>query len=119
MTIETCYKYLVFLNTECDRYLTDHSIHEDEIHQLQIELDRFRAEVLNSDLPSDIKTKIADLNIHYQFKAYREYLPLLGTLNLGKHRRKRQLKKEVEAFKNSIDGLPMFVKMKYSFENEA
>lgn len=119
MTIETCYKYLVFLNRECDRYLKDSRIVEDEIHQLQIELGRFRAEVMNSELPSEIKTKIAALNITYQFKGYREYLPLLGSWNLGKHKRRRELKKTVEDFKHTIDGLPMFIKMNYSFENEA
>lgn len=119
MTIETCHKYLVFLNRECDRYLKDHSINEDEIHQLKIELDRFRAEVMNSELPLELKTKIADLNITYQFKGYREYLPLLGSWNLGKHKHRRKLKKTVEDFKHTIDGLPMFIKMNYSFENEA
>lgn len=48
MTIETCYNYFVFLNTECDRYLRDHYINEGEIHQLKIELDHFLKEVAKS-----------------------------------------------------------------------
>lgn len=113
MNIETCYKYFEFLNIECDRYLKDSKIEEDEIHQLKIELDKFLKEASNSDLPLEIKTKIADLKIDYKFNGNREYLELLGRWNLGKHKRQRKLKKIVEDFKYKIYGIPMFIKMNY------
>jgi hypothetical protein len=113
MNIETCYKYFEFLNIECDRYLKDRTIEEDEIHQLKIELDKFLKEAINSDLPLEIKTKIADLKLDYNFNGNREYLELLGRWNLGKHKRQRKLKKMVEDFKYQINGLPMFIKMNY------
>lgn len=113
MNIETCYKYFEFLNFECDRYLEDSKIEEDEIHQLKIELDKFLKEANNSDLPLEIKTKIADLKLDYYFNENREYLELLGRWNLGKRKRQRKLKKMVEAFKYQINGLPMFIKMNY------
>lgn len=113
MNIETCYKYFEFLNTECDRYLRDGKIEEDEIHQLKIELDKFLKEVMNSQLPLEIKAKIADLKLDYHFNGNREYLALLGHWNLGKHRRQRQLKKMVEDFKHKINGVPMYIKMNF------
>ncbi len=85
MNIETCYKYFVFLNIECDKYLKDRSIDEDEIHQLKIELDKFLIEAANSELPWQIKSQIADLKIDYTFNENREYLALLGSWNFGKH----------------------------------
>lgn len=113
MNIETCYKYFEFLNIECDRYLKDGKIEEDEIHQLKIELDKFLKEVNKSDLPLEIKTKIADLKLDYNFNSNREYLELLDRWNLGKYRRQRKLNKMVEDFKYQIKGLPMFIKMNY------
>lgn len=113
MNIETCYKYVVFLNSECDRYLKNHSIDEDEIHQLKIELDKIIQEVNNSDLAWDIKTKIADLKLDYSFNENREYLELLGSWNFGKHRRKRKLKKMVEDFKFQINELQLFIQLNY------
>lgn len=113
MNIETCYNYVEFLNIECDRYLKNRTIEEDEIHQLKIELDKFLQEVGNSELPWEIKTKIADLKLDYSFNGNREYLELLGSWNFGKHRRRRKLKKMVEDFKHQINGLPMFIKLNY------
>lgn len=113
MNIETCYNYVVFLNIECDRYLKNRSIEEDEIHQLKIELDKFLQEVNNSDLSLEIKTNIADLKLDYSFNGNREYLALLGSWNFGKHRRKRKLKKMVEDFKYQIHELQLFIKLNY------
>lgn len=113
MNIETCYKYFEFLNSECDRYLKDWKIDEDEIHQLKIELDRFLEEATTSDLPLEIKTKIANLKLDYTFNDFREYLPLLGGWDLGKHKRQRKLKKRVKDFKNQIKELPLFIRMNY------
>jgi hypothetical protein len=113
MNIEKCYKYFEFLNTECDRYLKDDIIEEEEIHQLEIEIGRFIEEANNSDLPFPIKNKIADLKLDYKFNSNREYLELLGRFNFGKHRRQRKIKKMVEDLKFQIKGLPMFIKMNY------
>ena len=88
-------------------------MNEDEIHQLKIELDRFLKEASNSELPREIKSKIADLKLDYHFNGNRDYLVLLGPLNFGRHKRQRKLKKMVEDFKYQISGLPMFIKMNY------
>ena len=114
MDLETCYKYLVFLNTECDQYLMDQEITEEEIHQLKIELDRFISEANSSDLPTELKAKIKDLNLEYVYRASREYGDLLGRFNFGKQRRRRKLIDAVEAFKFRMKGMPLFIKMNYS-----
>jgi hypothetical protein len=113
MTIETCYNYFVFLNSECDRYLKDHYIDENEIHQLKIELDRFLIEASKSELPLELKSIIGELKLDYQFKGSREYLPLLGHFYFGRKRRERLLKRRVEEFNYQIKGLPMYLKMNY------
>lgn len=114
MDLENCYKYLVFLNTECDRYLMDQEITEEEIHQLKIELDRFISEAASSDLPIELKAKIKDLKLQYVYRTSREYGDLLGRFNLGKQRRQRKLMNAVEAFKFEIKGMSLFIKMNYS-----
>lgn len=113
MTIETCYNYVVFLNRECDRYLKNHAIDDDEIHQLKIELERFQQQVNDSDLPWEIKTNVTDLKIDYHFNDNREYFALLGSWDFGKHRRLRKLKKMVEVFKSQIDELQTFIRSNY------
>lgn len=113
MNIETCYKYVVYLNSECDRYLNNHIIEEDEIHQLKIELDKIQQVANTSDLPWEIKSKIAALKLDYSFNDNREYLVLLGSWNFGKHRRKRKLKKKIEAFKSQIHDLQQFIQLNY------
>ena len=113
MNIETCYKYFKFLNTECDRYLEDDFIEEEEINQLDIEFKRFIENVNNSDLPNEIKNKITNLKLDYTFNSNRDYLEILGHWNFGKHRRQRKLKRMVEEFKFQINGLPMFIQLNF------
>lgn len=113
MNIEICHKYVEFLNAECDRYLKDDQIVEEEIHQLKIEFDRFIEEANTSDLPLLLINKITDLKLDYVYRYNREYGDLLGRWNIGKHRRQRILKNMVEDFKFQIKGLPMFIKMNF------
>ena len=114
MDIDTCYKYFVFLNTECDRYLEDGEITDEEMHQLKIEFDKFIESVRKSDLPSDLKNKINHLKLDFVYKARREYGDLLGRFNFGSDRRPRKQYEQVEELKYQIKGLPMFIKMNYT-----
>ena len=113
MNIETCQKYFDFLNRECDRYLKDDRIDENEMHQLKIEFDRFVDNVRNSDLPATLKNKVIDLNLDYVYSEYREFGNLLGYWNIGKYRKQRKLKNKVEEFKFHKKGMSMFIKMNY------
>ena len=65
MNIETCKKYLGFVYRECDRFLKDGRITDDELNKLIIEFHRFLDQVAESNLPVEIKDKIADLQITY------------------------------------------------------
>jgi hypothetical protein len=116
MNIETCYKYFEFLNNECDRYLKDQVITEEEISQMKIELDTFMEKANRSDLPTKIKNKIADLKLDYVYNSKRESVTFLGMLTFGssaRYRREKKLKCKVEDLKLQISGLPMFIKMNY------
>lgn len=113
MTIEKCYKYFEFLNIECDKYLKDGIIEEDEINQLKIELERFKIEATNSDLPLPLKSKIETLKLDFHYNSNRDYLELLGRFYLGKHTRHKKILSMVEELKYQIKGLPMFIKMNY------
>ena len=113
MNIETCYKYFQFLNTECDRYLQDGEITDEEMQQLKIEFDRFIKDANDSDLPSELKNKIKILKLDYVYKSRREYGDLLGRFNFGSNRRHSKMLKQVEDFKFNIKGLPMFIKLNF------
>ena len=115
MNIETCYKYFVFLNTECDRYLLDDQITDEEMHNLKIEFDKFIELSNNSNLPIELKNKIKTLELNYEYKVRREYGPLLGRFNFGSRRRLYNQTKQVEELKFQIKGLPMFIKMNFEF----
>jgi hypothetical protein len=113
MNIDTCSKYFDFLNTQCDRYLKDNKIEEEEIHQLKIEFDRFLQEAKTSKLPLELKNKISDLSLEYVYQPRREYGELLGYWNLGKHRRQRKMKETVKNFKNQIKDVSIYLKENY------
>ena len=115
MNIGTCYKYFVFLNTECDRYLEDNQITDEEMHNLKIELDKFIERAKNSNLPVEIKDKIDSVKIDYEYKARREYGPLLARFNFGSRRRHYIQTKQVDELKYQIKGIPHFIKMNFDF----
>ncbi|MCH2231784.1 MAG: hypothetical protein MK105_15730 [Crocinitomicaceae bacterium] len=115
MNIDTCYKYFVFLNTECDRYLEDGEITDEEMHQLKIEFDKFIKEAYESDLPSELKNKIGKLSLKFEYKATREYGDMLGRWNFGAKKRRLRQENQVEELQYQIKGLPMFIKMNFEF----
>ncbi|MCR9173504.1 MAG: hypothetical protein NXI10_13470 [bacterium] len=68
MTLETCIKYLDFVANECTRYLNDRRVTDDELISLVIEMQRFQEKCLASDLPEEIKEKIAEIKLNYSIK---------------------------------------------------
>lgn len=115
MNIETCYKYVMFLIAECDRYLGDEEITDEEMHSLKIEFDAFIEQTNNSNLPIELKNKINALELDYTYQARREYGPLLGRFNFGSRRRRADQKQQIEEMKFQMKGLPMFMKMNFNF----
>lgn len=111
-----CYKYFVFLNTECDRYLRDGKIKEEEIAQLKIEFDLFIERVKVSDLPCDLKAKIVDLKLKHSYHPQRDDINMIKRLIFGRisdSYSSHKLKKKVEALKNEIKGIPTLIKLNY------
>ena len=64
MDSETLIKYLEFLKTECLRHSKDNLIIENELNLLQLEIDKFKALLEKSELNSNIKEKINDINFN-------------------------------------------------------
>lgn len=116
MDLETCYKYFVFLNNECDRYLRDGKIAEEEIASLKIEFDRFIIQALGSDLPSEVISKISALELDYTYHPQRENINMIKRLTIGRmaqHQREKLHKNRIEALKYQIKGIPMFIQLNY------
>lgn len=114
-----CYKYFVFLNTECDRYLQDNSIDEAEIAHLKIEFDLFIERAAESDLPTELKQKIAALKLDYKYHPQRDNINMVKRLTFGRiaeYRRQQKLKQKVEALKFEIKGIPMFMQLHYELD---
>ena len=116
MDIEMCYKYFVFLNEECDRYLRDKRIEEEEIANLKIEFDRFINEALRSDLPEELNSKISELKLNYTFHTHRDEINLFIRLIFGRwfqRNREREHKEIIDKLKYQIKGIPMFIRLNY------
>ena len=65
MNIETCKKYLEFVYSECEQFLEDRRVTDDELNQLIIEFHRFRDQAAESGLPEEIKDRLSKLHIDY------------------------------------------------------
>lgn len=68
MDIETCIKYLDYVAGECSRHLKDGRVTDDELVNFIIELERFKEKCLISQLPEELKSRIADLKLSYTIK---------------------------------------------------
>jgi len=65
MDLETCKKYILFVSRQCDRYLEDGRVMDDELFQLIIEFVRFKEKVAESELPDALKEKISSVDFRY------------------------------------------------------
>lgn len=83
------------------------------MHQLKIEFDKFISEANSSQLPFELKRKIKELSLDFEYKSIREYGALLGRFNFGSGRRQRKQQEQVEELKHHIKGLPLFIKMNF------
>lgn len=68
MNTSTCVKYLQYVSHECERYLRDGRVTDEELVDLVIEFERFQEQVGESDLPSEIKSGIGELEFDYSIK---------------------------------------------------
>ena len=121
MNIETCIKYLNFVYIECERFLEDRRVTDDELNQLIIEFYRFLNQVSESKLPIGIKDRIARLNIDYSNaqieRGYWYMFSVVLTLGLmvivSANWRQRKRKRVLENLKSDTANALIFIKMNY------
>lgn len=121
MNIETCKKYLEFVYRECDRFLADGRVTDDELNKLIIEFHRFLDQVAESNLAADIKDKIADLQIAYPRtqirRGYRYMFSVVLTLGLwaliSTNLKQRKRKRVLENLKYDTANTLIFIKRNY------
>ena len=121
MNIETCKKYLEFVYRECDRFLLDGRVTDDELNKLIIEFHRFLDQVVESILPGEIKDTIANLQIAYPRaqirRGYGYMLSVVFTLGLwaliSANLRQRKRKRVLENLKSDIANTLVIIKRDY------
>jgi len=117
MDIETCIKYLEFVNTECDRHLKDGNVSDDELISLIVEFERFQESVEKSELPEIVKSQVADIKLKYSAKGVERgswfsaaYRTTFGSF-LSRKQSKR--KEALKAIKYDVSRLASHLKMNY------
>lgn len=121
MNTETCIRYLDFVNKECDRFLDDGQVTDDELNQLIIEFQRFQQRVSESGLPEPVKNRIAGLNVEYSRaqieRGYWYMFAVLLTLGLMViflyFWRQKKRKRALANLKSEASSALMFIKMNY------
>ena len=119
MNINECTKYFDFLTSECDRFLSDKKIEEEEIQKMQNELFRFKELSKRSELPKEIKKIVEELNLTYQVSERNEYFKLLALATLGywyiiyEKRKARKMANCIHDFKTQVSQVSMFLKLNY------
>jgi hypothetical protein len=93
-----CLKYILFLEERSQQVSVDGKISVQEIYQLQIELERFIAKVVKSDLPTSIKKQTKQLTIAYSARPESEQKGMLSRWDFFKNRRERKMKEAVRGF---------------------
>ena len=121
MNTETCIRYLDFVNKECDRFLDDDRVTDDELNQLIIEFQRFQQRVSESGLPEPVKNRIAGLTVDYSRaqieRGYWYMFAVLLTLGLMViflyFWRQQKRKRALANLKSEASSALMFIKMNY------
>ena len=121
MDIQTCTKYTEFLTNECNKKLQDGKITCEELIELSNAIKRFKEKVKESDIPTDLKNKISEIDFEYSSKkeARKEKIIFVAILTFGigaylyNYRQYSKRKNAVLELKSKISPLPTFIKMNY------
>ncbi|MGY5353472.1 hypothetical protein [Wenyingzhuangia sp. IMCC45467] len=120
MNIEKCYEYFNFLNSECDKYLSDKIVNEEELLKMQSELKRFKSLVNNSNLSLDIKTTIEKVTLKYEVTRKTKFIKFLNMIVFGHYTSYYHLKKMKESitdFKSQVLDTFLLLKLKSNHSN--
>ena len=121
MTIETCIKYLDYVANECDRHLRDGRVTDDELINLSVEIQRFKEQCITSDLPEEIRSKIAGITMKYTvekverstwfiFVAFATFGVWAGIIN---HRQQSKRKETLKQIQFDASRLASHLRMNY------
>jgi hypothetical protein len=120
MTEELCYKYLVFIVTEVERYLQDNKVTDDELTQFSIEIGNFKEKVLSSNIDSELKKRVSELDFKYTQKQIERsgWMKLFMIITFGSIARLYYNKKDdrnsnLANLKSQANTLMLFMKMNY------
>ncbi len=122
MDINTCIKYLDFVSEECNRHSKDGRLSDDELVNFIIELDRFKEKCrISSQLPSELRQKIEELNINYTIKgvergawyliaAFATFGSWAGVIHMRQQSKRKQILDEI---KFDTSRLSSFIRLNY------
>ncbi len=87
MDIEECEKHLGYLITEIERRLYQKSFDDASFVQLNLEINKFKKSVKDSDLPEQIKAAISELEVKYSVKKVerKSFFTIAFILSLGSY----------------------------------
>lgn len=122
MEIETCIKYLDYVSQECSRRLNNGRVTDDELVNFIVELERFKQQCFDSQLPDELKSKISDLRMTYTIKSVERGTWFLiaafatfGTWAILMHARQQSKRKQIlNEIKFDTARLSSFVRLNYS-----
>lgn len=77
MNLEKLFKYLEFLKAECLRYASDNHTDENEVNLLQLEINKFKSTLHNSNLDNSIKKLVSKIDFELTPKSRNRFLDIL------------------------------------------
>lgn len=85
MNTTTCINYLNYVSSECDKYLKEEQVNDDQLVNLIIEFQRFQEQTLVSDLPDELKKQLAEIKLDYSIKGVErsQYFVIIAFLTFG------------------------------------
>ncbi|HET6991304.1 MAG TPA: hypothetical protein VFJ43_08280 [Bacteroidia bacterium] len=121
MNIETCQKYLTFVASEADRYLGNGGATDDHVVRMTAELNKFKKDCAESNLPQVLKNEISLMRFDYDSTTVNRSLWLLvacfltfGIWAIIIYFKGQAVRKErLEEIKYQANSLAMKIKMNY------
>ncbi len=120
MDITKCTKYIDFLSSECDRFLKNRKVTEEEVLKMRNELLRFKDLTNASGLSPEIIKRVNELNLTYEVSEKSEYFKVLALATLGywyiiyENRKARKMENCMHDFKGQVSELSLFLKLNFN-----
>lgn len=115
LDLEMCSKYFEFLNEECDKYISDGIISEDELMRIQSELKRIKSMVRLSNLRPDIKGQIETISLKYKISTKSKFIKIINMIiasRLESYYHSEKMKESIIDVKSQILETILILKMR-------